>query len=225
MAGSDTDHRIHELKKRLAIEPASPAFVALAEEYRRAGRLAEALETLRRGLARRPGYLSAQVALGRVLLETGQTDEAIAMFSKALSGDPANLVSARSLADIYLSRGEKVEAIKKYKLYRGISGDRRVDGIIEKLEGELGHPAAAPAGRTLADLYFEQGHFADAAAIYGELAAAAPGDPELFRLQARAEGLARGGGAGVSAPPEASASRRDARIAALKRWLSVVQTR
>ena len=63
------------------------------------------------------------------------------MFSTALAADPGNLVSARSLAEIYLSRGERVEAIKKYKLYRGLSGDRRVDEVIERLGREL---AAGP---------------------------------------------------------------------------------
>ena len=49
----------------------------------------------------------------------------------------------KSLADIYLSRGESVEAIKKYKLYRALSGDRTVDGIVERLEIELAPPPPA----------------------------------------------------------------------------------
>ena len=45
------------------------------------------------------------------------------------------------MADIFLSRGESVEAIKKYKLYRALSGDRTVDEIVERLEVELAPPA------------------------------------------------------------------------------------
>jgi predicted Zn-dependent protease len=174
----------------LALEPGSPVFVALAEEYRRSGRLSEALAVLQRGLARRPGYISAQVALGRVLLEMGRTDEAISMFSNALSADPGNLVSARSLAEIYLSRGEKVEAIKKYKLYRGLSGDRRVDGVIERLGRELAAGLEVPM--------------------------AAPEPPRSD---------SPGVPASEAASPGSAAPRRQARITALKRWLSVVQTR
>ena len=39
--------RIEELKRRVQSDPASIAFAALAEEYRRAGRFEEAIETCR----------------------------------------------------------------------------------------------------------------------------------------------------------------------------------
>ncbi len=118
--------------------------MALAEELRKSGRLAEALSTLQEGLLAHPNYLSAHVALGRAYLEAGQITEAIATFSKVLATDPGNLVSAKSLADIYLSRGESVEAIKKYKLYKALSGDRNVEDIIHRLEEELAPPPPPP---------------------------------------------------------------------------------
>jgi tetratricopeptide (TPR) repeat protein len=119
--------------------------VALAEEYRKTGRFAEALSTLQKGLLAHPRYVSAQVAQGRAYLESGQITEAIATFSKVLVADPGNLVSAKSLADIYLSRGESVEAIKKYKLYRALSGDRTVEDIIHRLEQEIAPPPPPPS--------------------------------------------------------------------------------
>ncbi|MGH9368819.1 MAG: tetratricopeptide repeat protein, partial [Thermoanaerobaculia bacterium] len=300
-----------------------------AEEYRKAGRLSEALSTLQRGLLSHPNYLSAQVALGRAYLEAGQVTEAIATFSKVLVADPGNLVSARSLADIYLSRGESVEAIKKFKLYRALSGDRAVEDTIARLERDLAPPpppapAATPAaavppppafleeprgaaprsealtahdpeagpageepfdlasvsfeppelpvpplpaqlsgappaaeadvatralriseilgkpsaprperepasvgeprGRTLADLYFAQGHYAEALRIYDELVAANPFDEELRRLRRDAEARllpAGASSAAVSADP--AFERRLKRIRALRQWLSVLQ--
>lgn len=141
MAESPSEGRIRDLKRRLELDPTSRLFVSLAEEYRKAGRFADALITLQLGLKNHPGYVSAQVALGRAYLEAGNVSEAIATFQKVLSGDPGNLVSAKSLADIYLSRGESVEAIKKYKLYRALSGDRTVDDIVERLEKEIAPPA------------------------------------------------------------------------------------
>lgn len=140
MADAAAEGRIQDLKRRLDLEPGSRLFVSLAEEYRKSGRLADALSTLQKGMLAHPNYLSAHVALGRAYLEAGQITEAIATFSKVLSADPGNLVSAKSLADIYLSRGDSVEAIKKYKLYRALSGDRSVDEIIERLEVELAPP-------------------------------------------------------------------------------------
>src|SRR5713226_3465925 len=140
MADSAAEGRIKDLKRRLELAPGSRLFVALAEEYRKSGRLADALSTLTKGLLAHPNYLSAQVALGRAYLEAGQITEAIATFSRVLSADPGNLVSAKSLADIHMSRGDSVEAVKKYKLYRALSGDRSVDEVIERLEVELAPP-------------------------------------------------------------------------------------
>jgi len=112
VAESPSEARIRDLKRRLELDPTSRLFVSLAEEYRKAGRFADALITLQLGLKNHPGYVSAQVALGRAYLEAGNVSEAIATFQKVLNSDPGNLVSAKSLADIYLSRGESVEAIK-----------------------------------------------------------------------------------------------------------------
>lgn len=144
MADPGAQARIRDLKKRLELDPGSRLFVALAEEYRKTGRFAEALSTLQKGLLAHPHYVSAHVALGRAYLESGQITEAIATFSKVLVADPGNLVSAKSLADIYLSRGESVESIKKYKLYRALSGDRNVDDIIRRLEEEIAPPPPPP---------------------------------------------------------------------------------
>lgn len=143
MADPGAEGRIRDLKRRLELDPGSRLFVALAEEYRKTGRIADALSTLQKGLLAHPNYVSAQVALGRAYLEAGQITEAIATFSKVLVADPGNLVSAKSLADVYLSRGESVEAIKKYKLYRALSGDRSVEDIVHRLEEELAPPPPA----------------------------------------------------------------------------------
>lgn len=145
MAELPGDARIRDLKRRLELDPSSRLFVSLAEEYRKAGRTADALITLQHGLRNHPGYISAQVALGRAYLEAGNVSESIATFTKVLTADPGNLVSAKSLADIFLSRGESVEAIKKYKLYRALSGDRTVDDIVERLEKEIAPPAPRPS--------------------------------------------------------------------------------
>jgi len=363
MADLAAEARIRDLKRRLELEPGSRLFVALAEDYRKTGRLADALSTLQKGLLAHPNYLSAHVALGRAYLEAGQITEAIATFSKVLAADPGNLVSAKSLADIYLSRGDSVESIKKYKLYRALSGDRGVDEIIERLEVELAPPPppeslkedfpppppptlyegrptgpvrktresrfeepiktqrsedfdvtsvkfepddstgtarrveqpvplsrdtpltgrvetppgtrasispvtpsqeeaatwvipvgettapipvpaspppfetgpqpeapssefpGEPSGRTLADLYFAQGHYPEALAIYDDLVGANPHDTELRRLRRDAEArlLPAAATTPSAASPDPALERRLAKIRALKRWLSVVQ--
>jgi tetratricopeptide (TPR) repeat protein len=224
------EERIRDLRRRVEQDSTSPLFVGLAEEYRVAGRLPEAIRALEKGLHVHPHYVSAQVALARAYLETDRTDEAVAMFTKALASDPGNLVSARSLADIYLSRGERLEAIKKYKLYRALSGDRSVDEAIEGIAKDLGpteENTAEPSGRVLADLYFSQGHYSEAAALYRQLAGSNPDDGEVERLCQEAEALLTAAG-GVSPSPasekDGRAALRTAKVQALKRWLSVIQT-
>jgi tetratricopeptide (TPR) repeat protein len=133
---ADVESRIRELEKRVEREPGSRFFVPLAEEYRKAGRLPEAIQTLEKGLAVHGGYVAARIALARAHLEAGRIDDSVAAFSKALSEDPSNLVAAKALGDLHLSRGEPLEALKRYLRYRAISGDRRMDDLIQRLQAE-----------------------------------------------------------------------------------------
>ena len=98
--------RIEELKRRVQQDPASIAFAALADEYRRAGFFHEAVETCRAGLQRHPAYLSARVTLGRALLELGEFDEAETELQQVLRAAPENLAAIRALADIHHRRGD-----------------------------------------------------------------------------------------------------------------------
>lgn len=107
--------RLDELKRRVQLDPASIAFAALAEEFRRAGRFEEAVATCKAGLQRHPAYLSARVTLGRALIETGQFDEAREELEHVLRLAPENLAAIRGLADIHHRRGELPEALEQYR--------------------------------------------------------------------------------------------------------------
>lgn len=102
--------RIEELRRRVQMDPASIAFAALAEEYRKLGRYEEAIETCTAGLQRHPAYLSAHVTLGRALLEVGRYDEAQEELEHVLRVAPENLAAIRGLAEIHHRRGELPEA-------------------------------------------------------------------------------------------------------------------
>jgi hypothetical protein len=93
--------RIEELRRRVHADPASIAFAALAEEYRRTGNYAEAIETCRIGLQRHPSYLSARVTLGRALMETAQYEDARRELELVLKSAPENLAAIRGLAEIH----------------------------------------------------------------------------------------------------------------------------
>ena len=89
------------------MDPASIAFAALAEEYRRSGNYEEAIATCRTGLQRHPAYLSARVTLGRALLETGQYADARTELEYVLRTAPENLAAIRGLAELH-NRGRDV---------------------------------------------------------------------------------------------------------------------
>jgi tetratricopeptide (TPR) repeat protein len=107
--------RIEELKRRVQVDPASIAFAALAEEYRRAGRFDEAIATCHAGLQRHPAYLSAHVTLGRALLELERFEEARQELEHVLRAAPENLAAIRGLAEIHHRRGELPEALEQYR--------------------------------------------------------------------------------------------------------------
>jgi len=103
--------RIDELRRRVEKDPTSIAFAQLAEEYRRTGDYAEAVKVCREGLARHPGYISAQVTLGRALMELDQFDEACTELEAVMQAAPDNLAAIRALADIHQRRGDAPESI------------------------------------------------------------------------------------------------------------------
>ncbi len=102
--------RLDELKSRVQQDPASIAFAALADEYRRMGQFHDAIETCRAGLLRHPAYVSARVTLGRALLEIGEYDDAQEQLEQVIRVAPDNLAAIRALADIHHKRGDSPEA-------------------------------------------------------------------------------------------------------------------
>ena len=92
--------KLEQLRRRVEANPASIAFATLADEYRRAGMLDEAIATCQAGLRRHPAYVSARVTLGTALIEAGRFDEARAELETVLRTVPENLAAIRGLATI-----------------------------------------------------------------------------------------------------------------------------
>jgi hypothetical protein len=80
-----------------------------------------------------------------------------------------------------------------------------------------------PTGRALADLYYAQGHYAEALQIYDDLVMRHPFDDELKRMRRDAEARLLPASTTSAAAQDAGLERRLARIRALKQWLSLVQ--
>jgi tetratricopeptide (TPR) repeat protein len=96
------DHRtrIDDLRRRVEKDPASIAFAQLAEEYRRAGDLHEAVRVCETGLAQHPAYISARVTLGRSLFDLGRLAEARQAFTQVIEAAPDNLIARDKLLEI-----------------------------------------------------------------------------------------------------------------------------
>jgi tetratricopeptide (TPR) repeat protein len=94
------DSRIEDLERRVEQDPASIAFAQLGEEYRRAGRLDDAIRICRAGLARHRPYPSARVTLGRALLAQGLLEEARVELEGALTEAPDHIAAMRALEEL-----------------------------------------------------------------------------------------------------------------------------
>ncbi|MEW5981610.1 MAG: tetratricopeptide repeat protein [Acidobacteriota bacterium] len=137
--------RIEELERRLRQDPASIAFAQLGEEYRRAGRIKEAIAICRAGLVRHPGYLSARVTLGRALLEAGDLDAAQQELGDVRRVAPENLAAIRGLAEVHRRRGELPEALEQYRTaFELAQNDPGIDQIVKDLRRQIG-PSRRPA--------------------------------------------------------------------------------
>lgn len=155
------DSRIDELRRRVDNDPASIAFAHLAEEYRRAGQLDDAVKTCRRGLALHPGFLSARLTLGRSLHALGYLNEAAAELEAVLAGLPDSVAALRALSDIRRQQGRSAEAARLHEQMLQLAPlDPDLQRIFHDINVRL-RPAAPDAGtrvspvdsrRTIAEL-------------------------------------------------------------------------
>jgi tetratricopeptide (TPR) repeat protein len=106
---------IERLKEKISKDPNSKLFVPLAEEYKKAGMLDEAIEVLVNGLEIQPGYLSARVSLGKIFIDRGLMHEAQTEFEKVIGAIPDNLYAHKKLAEIYRDLGEREKSIREFK--------------------------------------------------------------------------------------------------------------
>src|SRR5476649_906185 len=91
--------RIDELKKKFDENPRR-YFAPLANEFRKAGDIDQAIVICEEFLPQQPGHMSGHIVYGQALYEAGQLPESRAVFETALALDPENLIALRHLGDI-----------------------------------------------------------------------------------------------------------------------------
>ena len=142
-----TTARIDELQKKFEENPRR-YFAPLANEYRKAGDIQQAIDICRAYLPQQPGHMSGHIVYGQALYESRQFEEAKTVFETALSLDPENLIALRHLGDIALITGDSARARGWYS--RVLEADPRNEEIQAQLAtiDQAAAAATAPTATT-----------------------------------------------------------------------------
>ena len=143
--------RIEELRKKYE-ENQRRYFAPLANEYRKAGQLEEAIALCRAWLPQQPGHMSGHIVFGQTLFEAGELTEAQTVFETALELDPENLIALRHLGDIARQHGELDAARSWYK--RVLDADPRneeISALLAELDALTSDTPPADAAQAKTD--------------------------------------------------------------------------
>jgi tetratricopeptide (TPR) repeat protein len=110
-------------------------FAPLAEAYRKAGLLDEAIEICRDGLRIHPHFIGGRVALARALFDKGEYLQTVKELEPVVLDAPDNLVAQKLLAESYLILGRMADALSSYKmLLFFMPQDIEVANLVRELE-------------------------------------------------------------------------------------------
>jgi tetratricopeptide (TPR) repeat protein len=142
-----SEARLQSLRRRWETEK-STALLPHAEEYRRLGRLREAIDVLETGLKGNPSYTSGLVALGRCRLESGDSAGAAGVLERVVAQDPEQMVASKLLIEAYLRTGRAREARRRLDIYSTLNAkDPEIARLADRLQA-MAHPAPPPAVAT-----------------------------------------------------------------------------
>src|SRR3954468_23950919 len=91
--------QIYEYLKKYQEDPTSRIFAPLAEAYRKAGLVDEAIEIAREGLRVHPHFVGGRVALARALFDKEKYEEVATELSAVVQDAPDNLIAQRLLGE------------------------------------------------------------------------------------------------------------------------------
>ncbi len=127
----------HYLKKYQE-DPQSRVFAPLAEAYRKAGLVDEAIDIAREGVVKHPSFIGGKVALSRALFEKARYVEVLDELNPVIQNAPDNLAAQKLVGDSHLMLGHLTEALGSFKvlLYYNPT-DEDVSKMVTELEGKL----------------------------------------------------------------------------------------
>src|SRR3990172_2273854 len=181
---------IEKLEARFRENPEGRYFAPLADAYRKAGRVDDALMLVQAGLERHPDYLSAHIVLGRCHLDKKDDGAALAAFQQVLTIDAENIIALKSLAETSERIGNALDARRwLMRLLAVDSMNTEAEEDLHRLGGPVEEAAAAeapaaepleeaPAGFSFADVVPPEAPTEPVPAIPEALVAALP-EPEI----------------------------------------------
>ncbi len=144
-----TLNAIRRYEERLARDPTSLAFAPLADAYRKAGRIHDAVRLCREGLARFPQYVTARLILAKALVDGGDPDGALDEVRGILDTSPHEAQAHRLAGELHRRSGALGEAVSHLEqAVRLDPGDRESRALLEV----LGAGGAIPDGSALKQL-------------------------------------------------------------------------
>jgi len=142
---------IEKLERRYAENPKGRNFAPLADAYRKAGQVDQAIELCKSGLERHPDYVSAHIVYGRCLIDQKNAAAADQVFRKVLELDPENVIAFKVLADLAERSGRFSDAViwlTKLLAADPMNGDAAEALAVAKGKAAQSPPVAKPTAPT-----------------------------------------------------------------------------
>lgn len=183
-----TASAIRRYEERLAKDPTSLAFAPLADAYRKAGRIKEAIDLCQEGLSRHPDFQVARMILARAYMADGDQEEALRELNRVAAVTPDDVQCHRLLADLYRKAGDLDRAVIHLERVTSLDpGDKEAKAVIDLLKGQTPQGESQGVRRLLLDddtfatvtfgnLCFQQGLLDEAAAIFVRVLRREPGN-------------------------------------------------
>jgi tetratricopeptide (TPR) repeat protein len=126
---------IFQYLKKYQEDPSSRVFAPLAEAYRKAGLVDEAIEIAQEGLRVHPGFFGGRVALARALFDKSDYERVVRELQPVVRDAPDNLAAQRLLGDASLMLGRTNDALDAYKMLLYFSSqDHETAQLVQELE-------------------------------------------------------------------------------------------
>jgi len=126
-------------------DPAGRAFAPLADAYRRAGKIPDALKILREGIAKHPDFATGHVVAAQLYVEQGLSHEGALAARRALELDAENVLALKSLLRALDETGQAQEARRVRSTLTSLEPDFVPDWAVASPPAQAVAPPAAPA--------------------------------------------------------------------------------